>query len=121
MKLSLLQKKVVAFILLVACINLFMGCHHYFQPVRMQTSNTESKQLALKKLSVQEKYFILRRGEHNYALSNIIIDPDKMALTANVGEVPPEHQLYLKQTRKPSYKYSKAKKQDIVLSEVHLY
>ena len=62
MKLSLLQKKVVAFILLIACINLFMGCHRYFRPVRIDAPTVEKKQTSLKELSNENRYFILRKG-----------------------------------------------------------
>ena len=108
MKLNLLQKKVVAFILLIACVNLFMGCHRYFKPVRLNAPNPENKQTTLKKLNDEKKYFILRKGTYSYALSDVILDQTKMTLTAVVGEVPPEHQLYLEQRKK--YKYSKQRK-----------
>ena len=121
MKLSLLQKKVVAFILLISCINLFMGCHRYFRPVIMNTATVENKQTTLKKLSNENRYFILRKGFYSYALSNVVFDQTKMTLTANAGKIPPEHQLYLKHKKNPSYKYSKARKENVVLQEVHLF
>src|SRR5436190_3389569 len=121
MKLSFFQKKAVAFILLIASINYFMGCHRYFRPIVIHTTSVENKQAKLKELSGEDKYFILRKGSNSYALSNIILDQTKMTLTANVGEVPPEHGVYLKKGKKPRYIYSKSKKQDVVLKEVHLF
>jgi hypothetical protein len=120
MRLKTTQKKVVAFILLISCINLFMGCHRFFIPVKVNTPSLENKQTTLKNLSNEDRYFILRKGYHSYTLSNVILDQTKMTLTANVSGVPQEHQLYL-QKRKPVYSYSKAKKEDVVLKEVHLF
>ena len=120
MDLNHLQKKTTAFVLLVACINLFMGCHRYFKPVEMPAPTVETKQSTIKKLSVQNRYFILRKGIHSYALSNIILDQEKMTMTANLSGVPDVHQLYLDQT-KTKHTYSKAKGQFVVLTEVHLF
>jgi hypothetical protein len=72
-------------------------------------------------LNEQARYFILRKGHHSYALTNIAIDQTNMTLTANVGEVPPEHSLYLNKGKSTKYTYSKAKKQDVVLTEVHIF
>src|SRR5438045_5461110 len=99
MDLNHLQKKTTAFVLLVACINFFMGCNRYFKPVEMPAPTVETKQSTIKKLSVQNKYFILRKGIHSYALNNIILDQEKMTMTANLSEVPDVHQLYLDQTK----------------------
>jgi hypothetical protein len=121
MKLTLFQKKVVAFILLISCINLFMGCHRYFRPVVVNTATAETKQTTLKKLSDEHRYFILRRGIYSYALSNVILDQSKMTLTANVGGIPAEHQLYLNREKKSAYAYSKGKNEDVVLNEVHIF
>src|SRR5436190_2687230 len=120
MDLNHLQKKTTAFVLLVACINLFMGCNRYFKPVEMPAPTVETKQSTIKKLSVQNRYFILRKGIHSYALSNIILDQEKMTMTANLSGVPDVHQLYLDQT-KTKHTYSKAKGQFVVLTEVHLF
>src|SRR5438045_3295282 len=118
MRLSFLQKRVVAFILLISCINLFMGCHRYFRPVAVNATTIDTKQTTIKKLSDENRYFILRKGKNSYALTNMMLDQSKMTLTANISEVPAEHRLYLKNA---SYKYIKAKKEDVVLTEVHLY
>ncbi len=120
MSISPAQKKISAFILLIACINLFMGCHRYYMPVKINTPTVQQKQTSLQRLTDENKYFILRKGTQSFALSNILLDQAKMTLAADLSAVPPEHQVYV-QNKKASYKYSKAKKQQAVLSEVHLF
>ncbi|MEJ7741037.1 MAG: hypothetical protein WKF97_26765 [Chitinophagaceae bacterium] len=81
----------------------------------------EMKQTTLKKLDDENRYFILRKGSNSYSLKNIILNQDKMTMTANLFQVPPEHQVYLKANRKSKYHYSKSRGQHAVLKEVHLY
>src|ERR1700710_663101 len=119
MELSLFQKKVFALIMLISCFNLFMGCSRYYRPVKINTPTVQTKETTIKRLTSVNKFFILRKGNVNYALYNIALDETKMTLTANTGEVPFEHQHYLG-TVKKNYTFSKAKHQADVLTEVHL-
>ncbi|MEO8794716.1 MAG: hypothetical protein ABI390_04565 [Daejeonella sp.] len=120
MKPHLLLRKIVAYILLFSCVNLFFSCHRFYRPVGVNTSNVENKQSTLKQLAQEDRYFILRKGTDSYSLNNLVFDQTAMTLTANLGGVPLEHQRYAK-LRKNRYTYSKAKKEDVVLKEVHLY
>ena len=73
MKLSQLQKKVFACILLISCINLFLGCHRFYKPVVINDPTVETKHTTLKKLSTEDKYFILRQGDNSYSLNNLML------------------------------------------------
>lgn len=119
MKLNLFQKKVFAFIMLVSCINLFIGCHRYYRPVIINTPTVEKKQATVRSLSSEDRYFILRKGNNSYSLNNILLDESKMTLTANISSLPRQHQLYT--YKRPNLRFSIAKNQQVVLKEVHLF
>lgn len=119
MKLSPLQKKAVASMLLVACMNLFLGCQRFYRPVLLNTPSVDFKHTTLKKLSTEDRYFILRKGSKSYHLSNIILDQNNMTITANLNHVSPEHLLYLNNPSK--YRFSRARHEESVLREVHVY
>src|SRR5688572_33294714 len=106
MRLSPLQTKVVAVILLVSCMNLFIGCNRFYRPVVINTPSVESKTSTLKRLSEEDRYIILRRGAYSYSLTNVILDQQNLTLTANVGTVPRNHQVYLTAIQ-PKYTYSR--------------
>ena len=121
MILSPSAKKIFAFILLIACFNLFIGCfNRFYIPVRTTSNTIEAKESTLKKLEQEDRYFILRKGAYSYAMSNVMLDETKMELTADLGSVPAIHRLYI-QSKPANFRYSKGKKQQVVLKEVHLY
>ena len=121
MILSPSAKKIFAFILLIACFNLFIGCfNRFYMPVRTTSNTIEAKESTLKKLEQEDRYFILRKGAYSYAMSNVMLDETKMELTADLGSVPAIHRLYI-QNKHTNFRYSKGKKQQVVLKEVHLY
>lgn len=120
MTINPIQKKIFAFILLIACFNLFMGCNRYYKPVKINAPTVETKGNSLRKLNEENKYFIVRNGMQYYALSNLILDESNMTIKADITKVPPEHQLYIRNAN-TKYTYSKGKKQGVVLTEVHLY
>ena len=113
-------RKLVAYILLLSCVNLFTGCHRFYRPVKVDASSPKARQASLKQLSGQGGYFILRHGGNSYSLENITFDQSAMTLLADVEDVPSDHQLYINDVRQ-RFKYSKAKNQQGVLKEVHLY
>jgi hypothetical protein len=121
MKLSQLQKKVLAFTLLISCINLFLGCHRFYKPVVINAPTAESRHATIKKLSTEGKYFILRQGYNSYALDDLVLDETKMTLTATIDKLSPRHQLYADNDDHARYLFKKRKGQDVVLKEVHLY
>jgi len=114
------QKKIAAFFLLVLSVNYFIGCK-YYKPVMAEAYNDASKDSSLKQLNAQGRYFILRKGTHSYALSNVVLDDTKMSLSAKPDSIPPVHQVYLLNTNKKKYIYSKSKGERAVLQEVHIY
>jgi hypothetical protein len=121
MKLSLLQKKLVAFIMLISCVNMFMGCHRYFSPVKVNAPTAATKQTSIKNLNEENKYFILRQGDMSYALDNMVIDEVNMTLTAKVGEIPLVHQAYTNENSRAKHIYKRSKGEGAVLREVHLF
>ncbi len=121
MKLSAFQRKAVAFLLLVSCINLFFGCQRFYKPVVMETPSLEIKQSSLKKLSEENRYFILRKDSVSYNLSNIVLDAEKMTLSATVKPVSSQHELYVNLKKPKKFNYVKRLGQDVVLTEVHLF
>ena len=112
-------KRFTAFILLIASINYFLGCK-YYKPIAVDAYNNETKGSSLKELNTKGKYFILRKGENAYALSNVSVDDAKMTLTAKPETVPPEHEVYIS-TKKNRYQYSKGRGEGIVMTEVHIF
>ncbi len=121
MKLSHSQKKVSACILLISCINLFLGCHRFYKPVVINAPTVETKHTTLKRLSTEDKYFILRQGYNSYSLNNLVLDETNMSLTATIGKIEPAHQLYVDKDDNTRYIFKKRKGQDAVLKEVHLF
>lgn len=119
MILSSSQKKISASLLLVACMNLFMGCNRFYKPVNVGGRSGQNSQTVIKDLNQAGKYFILRKGTESYSLSHIVIDPDKLALTANLGVVPEDHRLYIDHPNE--FRYRKSRIEEVVLREVHLY
>jgi hypothetical protein len=121
MNLTTFQKRFVASVMLVLCVNFFMGCNRYFKPVVVNTPTAETKQASLKKLSTENKYFIVRNKDHSYAMKNLVWDESNMALNASLNEIPKEHLLY---TEAVDDKYKVPKKgrpEDALLQEVHLF
>jgi len=98
MTLTTLQKKFFAFIMLVSCVNLFMGCNRYFKPVVLHTPTAETKQASLKKLDTENKFFIIRNKDHSYAMKNLVLDEAHMAINASLQEIPKGHHLYINAT-----------------------
>lgn len=120
MKLGHHQREVTAFILLIITVNYFLGCRHY-RPIAAEAYNDKTKESSLRELNSQGKYFILRKGEHNYALTNVMLDETKMTLTAKPGQLAPEHSVYVLHKANTPYKYSKSTGEGAVLTEVHIY
>jgi len=114
------QKQITAFIFLIASIPYFIGCK-YYKPIAASAYNDQTKQSSLRELNTQGKYFILRKGKHSYALTNVVLDETKLTLTAKPDPVPLEHEVYVTNKKKGQYVYYKKKGQDVVLSEVHIF
>lgn len=114
------SKKIFAIILLVACFNLFIGCHRYYMPVTLNSPTVEKKESNLKNLSGENRYFILRKGVQSYTMSNLVLDDTNMTLTADISDVPPNHRLYIK-NKNGKHQYSKGRREEVVLKEVHLF
>ncbi len=121
MKPHSLQKKIVAYMLLFSCVNLFVGCNRFYRPVEVNSPNLESKNLSLRQLTGEGRYFILRKGKESYSLSDIVYSQPAMTLTASVHQVRSNHNLYTQAQKKTRRIYVKSKQQDAVLEEVHLF
>ena len=121
MNISPATKKIFAFVLIIACFNLFLGCRRYYMPVKLNSPTVEKKENSLKLLSQEDRYFILRKGSQSYTMSNLLLDKTNMTLTADLSRVPPDHRLYIQAKNSRYQFYSKKKKQESVLKEVHLY
>ncbi len=121
MRLTLRQKKILTWILLIAYVNLLAGCHRYYRAVPVDAEGVEKKEASLKKLNEEKKYFILRQGSQGYALSNVVLDQTNMTLTAEPGPLPPEHKLYLNDPGRNKFIYNRKQKQEVVLREVHIF
>ena len=121
MKPNSLKRKIVAYILLFSCVNLFVGCNRFYRPVVVNIPSLNNKQASLKQLTDEDRYFILRKGDRSYSLNNIVYNQPEMTLTADVDQVSPDHNLYIQAQKKNRYTYVKSKQQDVVLKEVHLF
>lgn len=121
MRLTTFQKKFFAFIMLVSCVNLFMGCNRYFKPVILNTPTPETKQVSLKKLSTENKFFIIRKKDQSYAMKNIVLDESNMAINASLTEIPNGHHLYADAIEEKYKIPKKGKPEDALLQEVHLF
>src|SRR5262245_53967667 len=120
MKLYHHQRSIAAFILFIYSITFITGCT-YYKPVVVNTPTEETKKTSIKELNTQGKYFILRKGNYSYALSNITLDDTKLTLTAKPEHIPLPHRVYVEHKKKTSYKYTKSSGEKVVLTEVHLY
>ena len=114
------QKKIAAFFFVLLSVYYLTGCK-YYKPVMAEAYNDESKKTTLKKLNSEGKYFILRKGTHSYALTNMVLDDTRMTLTARPDSIPPVHEVYVSNTNKKKYIYAKSKGESLVLQEVHIY
>ena len=121
MKFTLLQQKLLAGLLLIAYVNLLFGCQRYYRAIPVNAATTEKKEEELKKLNNEKKFFILRQGSRGYALSDVVLNQETMALTANLGQLSPQHQLYIPKKGKTKFTYSRAEDEEVVLQEVHIF
>lgn len=117
MQLTLLQKKTTAFILLIACINMFMGCR-YFKPVATNNANNQTKTRELTLQQRQDKDFILHVGSKRYLMNKISVDTTNMQISGTLDKVPLEHSAYMPGRGRVYYK---KRGQQVVLNEVHLF
>ncbi|MES2649202.1 MAG: hypothetical protein V4717_20155 [Bacteroidota bacterium] len=121
MNLTSFQQKTVALIMLVSSVNFFMGCNRYFKPVVLNTPTAETTQASLKKLSNQNKFFILRTKDYSYAMRNIVFDETSMTMKGIISELPVEHFLYVDAIGN-KYKIPKRGNAEYsLLEEVHLF
>ncbi len=117
MQLSHLQKKITASVLLIACINMFMGCR-YFKPVAVNNANNETKTHQLTLQQRQDKDFILHVGTKRYLMNKLSVDTTRMQISGTLDKVPLEHSAYIPGR---SRVYVKRRGQDAVLNEVHIF
>ncbi|HSB91992.1 MAG TPA: hypothetical protein VLC28_02690 [Flavitalea sp.] len=115
-----LQKKVAACLFLLVPIMYFESCKFY-KPITKEAYNDQSKDSSLSALNAQGRYFILRKGYYSYSLTDLVLDANKMTLTAKPGEIPRQHSVYVLHKENKPYKYSKSKGEAVVLSEAHIY
>ncbi len=118
MHLTIVQKKTTAFILLVACINMFTGCNRFFKPVAVKSANNETKTSELRKQERQDKDFILHVGAKRYLMQKLSVDTATMEITSTLDVVPLEHKAY---STGRSKVYKKNAGQEAVLNEVHIF
>jgi hypothetical protein len=100
---------------------IIFGCHRYYKPVPVDTSNPEITGDVI--VANAQKYMILRQGEKSYYLSHLKVDNVAMTLNADLMPVSSSHLQYIyAKPRKYKYKDSSQGKDKLeVLKEVHVY
>lgn len=96
---------------------LFSSCQRFFIPVKQKTETAAEKAGTINTFR-HHKYFILHEGDKMFSMKDITLNEDSFTLRANLGEVDPEHLLYIT-PRKNQFRYSNDGKD--ILNEVHIF
>src|SRR4051812_16682087 len=120
MKLNYRQKRITALGLLIIAVNYFLGCT-YYKPINVNANSAQTKQSTLKDLNAKGKYFILRKGNTSYSMTNVVLDETKMTLSAKPDQIAIEQTAYVLHKERSAYTYNKSKGEAVVLTEVHIY
>lgn len=104
-------------VLLVAL--LAFSCQRFYLPVASPSANAAQKEGTIRENNSQNKFFILRHGSGNYAITRVEVDQQNQQLKGQLSPLPAEHTLYT--SKRKGYRYSLSKGEGAVLNEVHLY
>lgn len=111
--------RVIAMLLIIAFINLTIGCNYY--KVRTFDSLTaEMSKNELQKYQNFNKYIILHYGSSAYHISVDKVDADKQMLYCFSDKLPVEHQVYHSESE-GNMRYKNKKGEGIIKHEVHIY
>jgi hypothetical protein len=104
----------ISCLVLLAFINLLVGCQFYYKVNRIQPVSNEAVGQA-----TLNKYVILHQGNEAWHLSNVTLDNDKNELLGTIESLPSDHYFYTK-TKVPGANKYKPHYQNPTI-EVHIY
>lgn len=104
-------------VLLVAL--LVLSCQRFYLPVASPSANAAEKERTIRENNQLNKFFILRHGSGNYAITRVEVDQQNQQLKGQLRPLPYEHTVYTSNLK--GYRYSLSKGEGVVLNEVHLY
>lgn len=109
----------VALFLLLAFINLMVGCNYY--KIRTYESLTaEMSKVELQKYQNLNKYLILHSGSNTYHIIVDKLDTDKQILYCIGENTSPDHKRYQPDTEGQLY-YNPRKGESVIKNEVHIF
>jgi hypothetical protein len=108
-----------AAVALLLVLLIAVSCQRFFLPVAAPSDSSEEKQRTIHENQQQQKYFILRHGSGNYAISKVEVDQQHQQLKGQLSSLPTDHQVYAENPHK--YRFRKSAGEQTVLNEVHLY
>lgn len=98
------------------------ACHSYYKTNTAQPKTATETGRRLDSLQRLNKYFILRNGDHAYAMTNCLMNDDKTSLSCTLLPLPGDHLLHLIGGVKRNMQYRRTDPNNrAVLREVHFY
>jgi hypothetical protein len=91
---------------------------HYY---KISTPVVDADLRFISMLKNDNRYFILRSGLAAWHMSNIILSKDEKIIRCHLEDVPPEHQLHLREGQHGNMQYRTGKHTRVVLTEVHFF
>lgn len=118
-----IYSRTVIGLLLIAILNLTIGCHPYCRSSTVVKPETGPKRAAfqISKFRDEDKYFVVHQEEKMWHLKDAVVSKKDKTLKGTFEEVDSVHMHYImlmQQSRK--VRYEKLNKEN-VLSQVHLY
>lgn len=113
--------KSLLWIILFACIHLFIGCSYYRVNSIASLNEPQTKE-QFNQLLGEKKYFIIHWQENTLHLDSLEVDFNKQVITGIIHPVDTAHTVYINNEKlKQPPKYKPSKDSSKVLEEVHLY
>ncbi|MBK5286015.1 MAG: hypothetical protein JJE25_11495 [Bacteroidia bacterium] len=111
--------RVSALVLLLAFLNLTVGCRNYFRVNKIKDLNAELTKENIYAQQKLEKYIMVHNEGKAYHLYNLRINQDNMTMEGMYSDASPVHELYIPNI-KSSKRYETKAGQSVVLNEVHI-
>ncbi len=118
MKIIRARYRLITFLLMLAFLNLSVGCRNYY---KVNTYGTQRAQNAteISRLNDQEKFFIIHFAGEAHLLDNITLNQSSSTLTGVFKRLPEYRQSYKTTDPEGVNRYKTVEKE--VLQEVHIY
>jgi hypothetical protein len=112
-------RKIIAFVLAFATMNLALSCN-YFRIIKVEDITAELGKDQIRYYQNLNKYFILHNLDKSYHIQIIKLDADNNRMEVELADVGNQHNNYFTDSG-ASHRYKPGTMQEVSLSEVHLY